>query len=90
MVSGFSTLILAALLHLATGRSSLDDDRPKIVDKKAIIGDWELDTIAGTASSGAFVSMLDRSYQYTLGKSAVRWNNTFFYRCWGHHQRLWA
>ncbi|HIB83035.1 MAG TPA: IS30 family transposase [Chromatiaceae bacterium] len=41
------------------------DDRPKIVDKKSRIGDWELDTIVGTASSGAIVSMVDRSSKFT-------------------------
>ena len=36
------------------------DERPPIVEEKSRLGDWELDTIVGTAQSGVIVSMVER------------------------------
>lgn len=41
------------------------DKRPKIVEKKCRLGDWELDTIIGKAHQGAIVSMVERSSKLT-------------------------
>lgn len=41
------------------------DERPKIVDEKQRIGDWELDTIIGKNHHGAIVSMVDRASKFT-------------------------
>lgn len=41
------------------------DERPKIVDEKRRIGDWELDTIIGKNHNGAIVSMVDRASKFT-------------------------
>lgn len=37
------------------------EKRPKIVEKKVRIGDWELDTVVGRQEPGAIVSMVDRA-----------------------------
>jgi len=52
------------------------DDRPKVVDERSRMGDWEGDTIIGKGHSGAIVSLVDRLSRYTLlhqlpGKQAV-------------------
>ena len=39
--------------------------RPKIVEKKERLGDWELDTIIGRDSSGVIVSMVERRSKLT-------------------------
>lgn len=41
------------------------DERPKIIDEKQRIGDWELDTIIGKNHHGAIVSMVDRASKFT-------------------------
>jgi IS30 family transposase len=41
------------------------DERPKIVEEKHRIGDWELDTIIGKDHHGAIVSMVDRASKFT-------------------------
>ena len=41
------------------------DERPKIVEKKNRIGDWELDTIIGKGHKGAIVSIVDRASKLT-------------------------
>jgi transposase, IS30 family len=41
------------------------DERPKIVEQKQRIGDWELDTIIGKDHHGAIVSMVDRASKFT-------------------------
>ena len=40
--------------------------RPAIVEEKARIGDWEIDTIIGKAQKGVIVSMVDRHSKLTL------------------------
>jgi IS30 family transposase len=42
------------------------DDRPKIVDLKERIGDWEGDTVIGRDHKGAMVTLADRASRYTL------------------------
>jgi len=42
--------------------------RPKIVDKKLRIGDWEVDTIIGKYHQGAIVTIVDRKSKFTLMK----------------------
>jgi len=49
-------------------------NRPKIVDQKKRVGDWELDTIIGAKHKGAIVSIVDRVTKFTrlaLIKSAT-------------------
>lgn len=41
------------------------EDRPKIVDSKIRVGDWELDTVIGRKGHGAIVSMVDRASKLT-------------------------
>jgi IS30 family transposase len=41
------------------------DERPKEVEKKERLGDWELDTIIGTENSGVIVSMVERRSKLT-------------------------
>jgi transposase, IS30 family len=41
------------------------NERPKEVEDKIRLGDWELDTIIGTAQSGAIVSMVERRSKLT-------------------------
>ena len=42
--------------------------RPKVVDKKIRIGDWEIDTIIGKHHQGAIVTIVDRKSKFTLMK----------------------
>lgn len=42
------------------------DNRPKIVDDKRRVGDWEIDTIIGKGHSGALVTIVERKTLYTL------------------------
>lgn len=41
------------------------DDRPKIVDEKSRVGDWELDSIVGAKHKGAITSMVERKTKLT-------------------------
>jgi IS30 family transposase len=42
------------------------EKRPKVVDKKERIGDWESDTVIGKNHKGALVAMVERSAKYSL------------------------
>lgn len=42
------------------------DDRPKIVDDKSRIGDWEIDTVIGKGHSGALVTIVERATNFTV------------------------
>ncbi len=42
------------------------DDRPKIVDEKCRVGDWEIDTIIGKNHKGAVLSIVDRATKFTI------------------------
>ena len=44
-------------------------ERPKIVELKSRIGDWEGDTIIGAKNQGVVLSMVDRCSKFTLLKS---------------------
>ena len=44
------------------------DKRPKIVDKKKRIGDFEIDTVIGLNHIGALVTVVDRKSKYTIIK----------------------
>jgi len=41
------------------------DERPQVVDKKARIGDWEVDTIIGKNHQGALVTAVERKTMFT-------------------------
>jgi len=47
------------------GRVSIDD-RPHIVDDKDRVGDWEIDTMIGKGHSGALVTVVERSTNFTV------------------------
>ncbi len=47
------------------------DERPEVVDEKARIGDWEIDTVIGKAHSGALVTIVERATQFTLVASVA-------------------
>ena len=42
------------------------DDRPVIVDKKARVGDWEIDTVIGKNHKGAIVTIVERKTLFTV------------------------
>jgi len=42
------------------------DERPKIVDEKSRIGDWEIDTVIGKNHKGALVTIVERKSRYTV------------------------
>lgn len=48
------------------------EERPKIVDKKTRIGDWEIDTIIGKNHKQAIVTVVERKTKYTLMKKVDR------------------
>jgi IS30 family transposase len=49
------------------------DERPKIVEKKRRIGDWEGDTIIGKQQQKAIVTLVDRASKFTLiGRVATK------------------
>ena len=41
------------------------DERPSVVDEKARIGDWEIDTVIGRNHKGALVTAVERKIKYT-------------------------
>ena len=45
--------------------------RPKIVEKKSRIGDWEIDTVVGKDHKGFLVTVVDRKSKFTLIKNVV-------------------
>ena len=44
------------------------EKRPKIVENKSRIGDWEIDTVIGQNHKGALVTIVDRKSKFTLIK----------------------
>lgn len=42
------------------------DERPKIVDKKTRVGDWEIDLVIGKGHKGALVTIVDRLTSFTV------------------------
>ena len=54
------------------GRTDIDE-RPKEVDDKQRLGDWEGDTVEGAKGTGYLTTMVDRKSQYlALGKSKTK------------------
>lgn len=56
--------------HSKSGRGCIPNrtdiaQRPKIVEKKSRLGDWEADTITGSRHKGAILSLVDRKSKYT-------------------------
>ena len=47
------------------------DKRPKIVEKKSRIGDWEIDTVVGKDHKGFLVTVVDRKSKFTLVKNVT-------------------
>jgi len=47
------------------------DQRPKIVEKKSRIGDFEIDTVIGRHHIGALVTVVDRKSKFTLMKNVT-------------------
>jgi len=47
------------------------DERPKIVDEKIRIGDWEMDTIFGKNSKEVLVSLVERKTKLTVIRKAI-------------------
>ena len=49
------------------------DDRPKVVEKRSRLGDWEGDTIVGKGHQGVLISLVERKSRYTvLGHSKAK------------------
>ncbi len=48
------------------------EDRPKIVERKIRIGDWEGDTVVGKNHQGALVTLVDRKSKMTLSGKVNR------------------
>ena len=42
------------------------DDRPKIVEAKKRVGDWEIDSVIGKGHSGALVTIIERITKFTV------------------------
>lgn len=61
-------------LHRINGKSSKGqiigrvsiDERPKVVNDKTRLGDWEIDTVIGKGHSGALVTVVERVTKFTL------------------------
>ena len=50
---------------LIPGRVDIDQ-RPRIVDAKSRLGDWEVDTVIGANHKGALVTAIDRASKFTV------------------------
>ena len=48
------------------------DQRPKIVDKRSRIADWEGDTVIGCGHQGVLVTLVERKSRYTLAAPLPR------------------
>ena len=48
------------------------DQRPKIVDKRSRIADWEGDTVIGCGHQGVLVTLVERKSRYTLAAPLAR------------------
>jgi len=42
------------------------EERPKVVEQRQRLGDWEVDTLVGKGHRGALVSLVERKSRYTL------------------------
>lgn len=50
-----------------SGQVSIDD-RPQVVDEKARVGDWEIDTVIGKGHRGALVTIVERATHFTVSR----------------------
>lgn len=48
------------------------DHRPKVVDKRSRIADWEGDTVIGSGHQGVLVTLVERKSRYTLAAALPR------------------
>ena len=48
------------------------EERPEIVEKRELLGDWEADTIIGSGKRGAIVTLVERKSRFTLLKQVTR------------------
>ena len=48
------------------------DKRPKVVDKRSRIADWEGDTVIGSGHQGVLVTLVERKSRYTLAAPMPR------------------
>jgi IS30 family transposase len=48
------------------------DQRPKVVDKRSRIADWEGDTVIGRGHQGVLVTLVERKSRYTLAAALPR------------------
>ena len=48
------------------------DQRPKVVDKRSRIADWEGDTVIGCGHQGVLVTLVERKSRYTLAAPLPR------------------
>jgi transposase, IS30 family len=48
------------------------DQRPKVVDKRSRIADWEGDTVIGCGHQGVLVTLVERKSRYTLAAALPR------------------
>ncbi len=55
-------------------------ERPKIVEHKSRIGDWEGDTIIGAKNQGTILSLVDRCSKFTQLKSIERKNSSLVFK----------
>jgi IS30 family transposase len=55
-------------------------ERPKIVERKSRIGDWEGDTIIEAKNQGAILSLVDRCSKFTQLKSIKRKNSSLVFK----------
>ncbi len=44
------------------------EHRPRIVEEKSRVGDWEIDTVIGKGHSGALVTIVESATQFTVSK----------------------
>lgn len=47
------------------------DERPRVVDNRPRIGDWEIDTVIGKGHSGALVTIVERKMKFTVSAQVM-------------------
>lgn len=63
-------------------------ERPKIVERKSRIGDWEGDTIIGARNQGTILSLVDRCSKFTQLKSLERKTSSLVFQATVEKMRL--
>ena len=69
------------------------DDRPRIVDLKTRVGDWEADTVAGKQAGPRLVTLVERKKRFTLiglakNKSSEAVTDTILEMLSGYHDQV--